>query len=999
MPLAIRRAGNKDRVLQYGTVAATLLKDIGNASNQPYLQMIASVSLLIMETVQRVKDNKDACMKMTEHAYELVCAIINICRDAEAELAPAMVRSITQLSETLENILAFVRNQVKGGLLRRMFRSMEDADLIKECNAGLKHALDVFGVQSGSIAAMTMAEMQKDAKQRHEELIAILNEKRSKKRSSSSGSDGSGSSRRKRSSRTDLSRSPSTVSMLPASSKIFYGRDEQVQHLTRTITLSKPARVAICGAEGLGKTAVALAASHSPEISQMFGVHRYFVECDGARDPKQLVAAIAIHLQLEGTGRKHVIRHLTALATEETPVLIVLDALDRAWKPYENRSDVEDFLSLLADLQHLTLIATVRGRELPHQVKWTRPFLPTLQPLPPAATRATFLDISDVSPDEPDLEELLEITENNPGTIIHMALLASFEGCSSLVARWHQEGPALLLARAERPPHAIERLDGVLVLDGLLSAPPLPDNADRTHMTTGWLATINLHSLARPLAKFMKRWQAQRSMKEHRGSPLSSRNIDRYLSYLEYTYVGASTKKRVLEYIAEKVISEEGDAQRVFILGYHTALRYLGDALLRRTMRLGDLNAINQTVAILRQATDLFPHPHPDGAWILKDLATSLLRRYEHNGDLRDILEARPVLKEALQRLPADHLARPSTLKVLGDVLLRRFEYLGDLDDIQEALPILSEAVNLSPGIDPNHNLGYCLVCRFQRLGDLKDIQDALVMFESSAACSDDCSFHNALRAVIPSISHFVHEEYDITARFAAVRVLATLASYSNLRDALGTAIPDLVFVLECDNDSDLKYETAVALECFMEYPSLQHLLVDDIPLIHAQLGRNGEDTQWAGGPKPRCETGFQTGNPTATSTQEPGIRHRGPPSKEKDFYHPSVSVPSLPTTHFAIPEVLRNYLRNVPFRLPCSRGSPHPNPIGGLANWGKWLTIPDSGRWLTKIWNYIGAAYLFVIAPPFVHDRTAVWDLERLGRRLGAFQTWVWAANAALFA
>ncbi|KAJ7843698.1 caspase domain-containing protein, partial [Mycena leptocephala] len=40
MVLTIRKANNKDLVLQYGTVAATLLKDMGNASNQPYLQAI-----------------------------------------------------------------------------------------------------------------------------------------------------------------------------------------------------------------------------------------------------------------------------------------------------------------------------------------------------------------------------------------------------------------------------------------------------------------------------------------------------------------------------------------------------------------------------------------------------------------------------------------------------------------------------------------------------------------------------------------------------------------------------------------------------------------------------------------------------------------------------------------------------------------------------------------------------------------------------------------------
>jgi hypothetical protein len=131
---------------------------------------------------------------------------------------------------------------------------------------------------------------------------------------------------------------------------------------------------------------------------------------------------------------------------------------------------------------------------------------------------------------------------------------------------------------------------------------------------------------------------------------------------------------------------------------------------------------------------------------------------------------------------------------------------------------------------------------------------------------------------------------------------------------------------------------------------------------------------------------------------QDSGIRHRVPPSNEEDCYHPSV-LQSLPDAHFTIPEVLRNYLRDVPFCLPCSRGSPQPNPIGGHANCGEWLTFLASGWWLTTIWKYIGAAYLFVIAPPFVHDKTAVWDLERLGRRLGAFQTWVWAANAALIA
>jgi hypothetical protein len=110
-----------------------------------------------------------ACMRMAERAYELECVIFDICRGLEVELAPAMVRSITQFSEsinrfskfgipsahtipsTLKKIHMLVRNQVEGGSLRRIFRSMKDADLIKECNAELKHALDVFGVRLSSL--------------------------------------------------------------------------------------------------------------------------------------------------------------------------------------------------------------------------------------------------------------------------------------------------------------------------------------------------------------------------------------------------------------------------------------------------------------------------------------------------------------------------------------------------------------------------------------------------------------------------------------------------------------------------------------------------------------------------------------------------------------------------------------------------------------------------------------------------------------------------------
>lgn len=49
--------------------------------------------------IQTVKSNKEECIKMTEHTYELICAIINICQDSTVELSAVMIRNIGQFSE------------------------------------------------------------------------------------------------------------------------------------------------------------------------------------------------------------------------------------------------------------------------------------------------------------------------------------------------------------------------------------------------------------------------------------------------------------------------------------------------------------------------------------------------------------------------------------------------------------------------------------------------------------------------------------------------------------------------------------------------------------------------------------------------------------------------------------------------------------------------------------------------------------------------------------
>ncbi|KAJ7829951.1 hypothetical protein B0H13DRAFT_2372240 [Mycena leptocephala] len=91
-------------------------------------------------------------------------------------------------------------------------------------------------------------------------------------------------------------------------------------------------------------------------------------------------------------------------------------------------------------------LVTMRGAERPGNVKWTRPFLPPLEPISASASRQTFVDIVDEpkADEEAALVELIELTGNLPLAVRLMANVASFEGYLGALARWKTENTALL---------------------------------------------------------------------------------------------------------------------------------------------------------------------------------------------------------------------------------------------------------------------------------------------------------------------------------------------------------------------------------------------------------------------------------------------------------------------------------------------------------------------------------------------------------------------------
>ncbi|KAJ7446569.1 hypothetical protein FB451DRAFT_1567789 [Mycena latifolia] len=460
-------SNKRDQLVDYSLRAGRALQDVADELNIPYLQAAAGITLLIMESVQRVRANKSQCMQLIAQIHELLCTLVNLCGDRPTLPVP-MLHSIAQFTETLQKIHAYVRAQADLGVLKRIVKQAKNASQLDDCKSGLQQATDAFGFQRNLIASETMARMQIDAARRHAELAALAETTFDAASSHASSSS------------SNLRRSSSTLSLIPGSPKIFYGREQEVSNVVVALIASTPARIAILGAGGMGKTALALAVMHDPDVVSAFGVHRFFIPLYAACSVTDMIGKIAAYFGLEDEGRppKAVLRYLCAISA---PVLLVLDNMEDCWEPLSARAKVEKFLSLLADVPQLHLMVTMRGVERPTNIKWTRPFLPVLTPLDIAAARNTFFDITDDVPDAKIVDKLLALTDHLPLAISLMATLVSCEGCEVVLQRWKAETTALL----SDGPDKLSNLDNILsrLPDGLSSTDlehinlPLPDVA------------------------------------------------------------------------------------------------------------------------------------------------------------------------------------------------------------------------------------------------------------------------------------------------------------------------------------------------------------------------------------------------------------------------------------------------------------------------------------------------------------------------------------------
>ncbi|KAJ7758405.1 P-loop containing nucleoside triphosphate hydrolase protein, partial [Mycena metata] len=237
--------------------------------------------------------------------------------------------------------------------------------------------------------------------------------------------------------------SSNSLSILPAEPKIFHGRAAELKAVVELFRQGSP-RIAILGGGGMGKTSLAKAVLHDPEVSARYE-RRFFVATDSASTRPELLQLVASHIGLCPTkdlDTQTVVKHLL----QGPPCLLVLDNLETSWEPKSLRTEVEEFMSHVVDVPGLALMITMRGAERPAKGHWTHPFLPLLKPLPMSAARQTFIDIADSFHPSNEVEKLLRLTDCMPLAVNLVAHLVDYEGSSAVLARWENEKISLLSA-------------------------------------------------------------------------------------------------------------------------------------------------------------------------------------------------------------------------------------------------------------------------------------------------------------------------------------------------------------------------------------------------------------------------------------------------------------------------------------------------------------------------------------------------------------------------
>ncbi|KAI0288101.1 hypothetical protein B0F90DRAFT_1820622 [Multifurca ochricompacta] len=194
-----------------------------------------------------------------------------------------------------------------------------------------------------------------------------------------------------------LPRSVVQPAIAPPLPQIFFGRDTELAHIIHIIftkIASRPARIAILGPGGYGKTTLANAVLGHDRIQEHFRDARYFISCESASSSDALLIQLAKTLGLV-MGSPDTLWPQVQATLNSKETILCFDNFESPWdQSDETKRSVEVLLSRITALRRVTVLLTMRGAERPGQTEWTRPFLEPLGTIDLNAAKEIWIRIS-----------------------------------------------------------------------------------------------------------------------------------------------------------------------------------------------------------------------------------------------------------------------------------------------------------------------------------------------------------------------------------------------------------------------------------------------------------------------------------------------------------------------------------------------------------------------------------------------------------------------------
>ncbi|KAI0296720.1 hypothetical protein B0F90DRAFT_1918978 [Multifurca ochricompacta] len=393
------------------TSLAALKEASSLAGKIPYISPVAGLLLQVLTMRDEVKQHKeewDIVMRKLGRVASLVVNVGESCQKynlEEKDLPPGLRSILRSIQSELRGIESALRRNTEVGRVEKVLLRKDLLRKVKQYDGELSNILQTF-----------QAELVLDVRFALVEARQVLH----------AGPSGV----------PDIITSKPQEPSAPA---IFFGRDAElaeILHMIFTGVGSRPARIAILGHGGYGKTTLASAVLTHPQVQEHFGDARYFVACESVSSSGALLVELAKTLGgvLDG-GSNASWSHIHAKLCSKDNI-ICLDNFESPWdQAGDIRHSVEKLLSRIAGIHCVTLLITMRGTIRPAQTQWTKPTLAPLKTLSQDAAKEIWKEIGDDYDDA--AEELIKAVDYVPLAVTLLAHLSQATSPSILLKEWH----------------------------------------------------------------------------------------------------------------------------------------------------------------------------------------------------------------------------------------------------------------------------------------------------------------------------------------------------------------------------------------------------------------------------------------------------------------------------------------------------------------------------------------------------------------------------------